>query len=288
MASALGSPRPRRRGGAITPDPNPARPDDAALAGGGFHLITAPNPSPHTLAGTNTYLIGAAGRAVVIDPGPDDAAHVARVLDRAASSGWQVSLIVISHGHSDHVGAAERLAIKSGAPVRSWRSEHAPFQDEEVLAVDGGRLRVLHTPGHAPDHVVFYWEDQATLFSGDLILGEGTVQVTPPGGSMVDYLRSLERVGRLELRLIAPGHGPLIRDPHRRIAEYLARRRLRERQVLEALAAAPRTAAEVAAVIYPELDPRLRKAAEGTTLAHLEKLLAEGRVRRAGDHFTLA
>jgi len=268
------------------------------VPGPGFDVITAPNPSPLTLSGTNTYLIGAGGEAAIIDPGPDDARHVTRLLEQ--TSGRRVVLILLTHGHRDHCGAADRLAQATGAPVRGWRTPSslpapgagpapdAPLRDGEEVAVPNGRLRAMHTPGHAPDHVAFYWEERGVLFSGDLILGRGTVQVTPPGGSMAEYLRSLDRVARLDLTLIAPGHGPLIRSPHRRIAEYLAHRRDREQQVLDALAAGAGTAEEVAAVIYPDLDPRLRAAAEGTVSAHLEKLIADGRVRRTAARFGVA
>jgi glyoxylase-like metal-dependent hydrolase (beta-lactamase superfamily II) len=248
-------------------------------------VITAPNPSPLTLSGTNTYLIAGGGKVTIIDPGPDDRGHVARLLEE--TSGRRVTLILLTHGHSDHRGASDHLARATGAPVRGWQASDAPLREDEDLEVPNGRLRAIHTPGHAPDHVAFYWEARGVLFSGDLILGEGTVQVTPPAGSMVDYLRSLDRVARLDLTLIAPGHGPLIRSPRRRIADYLAHRRMREQQVLDALAAGARTAQGVAAVIYPDLDPRLRGAAEGTVSAHLEKLILEGRVRRSGSSYAV-
>jgi len=255
------------------------------MASPAFEVVTAPNPSPFTLSGTNTYLIGAGENAAVIDPGPDDPGHVARLLAQAARSARRVTLVLLTHSHSDHRGAAARLAEATGAPVRGWSTPASPLRDGEEVAIPGGRLRVMHTPGHARDHVVFHWEEPGVLFSGDLILGEGTVQVTPPGGSMADYLRSLERVARLDLALIAPGHGPLVRKPHRRIAEYLAHRRSREQQVLDALGAGARTAREVAAILYQDLDPSLRGAAEGTVAAHLEKLVQDGRVRRSGARF---
>jgi len=233
-------------------------------------------------------VVGTGGQAVVIDPGPDDGAHVARVLGHAAAAGQRVALILLTHAHSDHRGAADALAHATGAPVRGWTGPEAPLQDGERIALDGGRLQVLHTPGHARDHVAFYWEGEGVLFSGDLILGEGTVNITPPGGSMTDYLRSLERVARLRLAMIAPGHGPLVRTPHQRIMDYLVHRRRREQQVLELLAGGPHTVQALAASIYGDLDPRLRRAAEGTVAAHLEKLVDEGRVRQAGASFTLA
>ncbi len=250
-------------------------------------MLTAQNPSPYTLAGTNTYVLRTGGHVVVLDPGPDDAAHVAHLRGHIAASGRRVGLILLTHEHSDHRGAAEALAQATGATVRGWNTPAAPLRDGERIVLDGGPLRVLHTPGHARDHVVFYWENKGVLFSGDLILGEGTVNVTPPGGSMTDYLHSLERVARLGLVLIAPGHGPLIRTPHERITEYLAHRRWREQQVLELLRAGPQTVQALGARIYPDLDPRLRRAAEGTVAAHLEKLVDEGRVRRRGAEFAL-
>lgn len=224
---------------------------------------------------------------MVIDPGPNDPAHVARVLERVASSGRRVGLILLTHDHSDHRGAVESLATATGATVRGWTTQ-APLRDGEGIGLGAGSLQVLHTPGHAPDHVAFYWEHEGILFSGDLILGAGTVNVTPPAGSMADYLRSLERVKGLKMVLIAPGHGPLIHGPRQRITEYLEHRRHREQQVLELLAAEPRTVQALAATIYPDLDPRLRRAAEGTVAAHLAKLIDEGRVRRSGARFALA
>jgi glyoxylase-like metal-dependent hydrolase (beta-lactamase superfamily II) len=248
-------------------------------------MITAPNPSPYTLAGTNTYVLASRGRGVVIDPGPEDPSHAAAVLDRAAARGWTISLILISHGHSDHIGGADQLSRATGATTRRWGGE-VPLRDGELLLDDGAQLRVLHTPGHAADHVAFHWPAHRVLFSGDLLLGEGTVQVTPPGGSMAQYLLSLERVARLDVALIAPGHGPLIRDPGPRIALYRAHRLQRERQVLDAVSSGQRTVSEITSALYIGLDPRVRSAAEGTVLAHLEKLAAEGRVRREGaDHF---
>lgn len=279
MACPSGAPRSRRRGGTISIDPG--------TAGAGFQVLTAHNPSPHTLAGTNTYVLGTVGQTVVIDPGPDDSAHVARVVERTAVTRRRVTLILLTHGHSDHRGAVESLALATGARVRAWTSPEAPLRDGETITFDGGHLRVLHTPGHAQDHVAFYWESEAVLFSGDLILGEGTVNITPPGGSMRAYLRSLERVKCLRLALIAPGHGPLIRTPHERIMEYLQHRRRREQQVLELLGGGPQTVQALATLIYHDLDPRLRQAAEGTVAAHLEKLVDEGRVRQTGTSFAL-
>jgi len=224
---------------------------------------------------------------VIIDPGPEDPDHIARILDRVRGSGGRIVLILVTHTHADHIGAAGRLAALTGAPVGRWRAGDRPVGDGGRLAADDLELRALHTPGHAPDHLAFYWEAKRMLFSGDLILGSGTVMVSPPGGSMEDYLHSLDRVARLDLSVIAPGHGPLIHDPKARVAEYVSHRKMREEQVVASLAHGPRTPGEVAASLYPDLTPRLHPAAEGTVLAHLLKLLAEGRVLREGNRFYL-
>ena len=210
-----------------------------------------------------------------------------RVVERIAASRRRLRLVVLTHGHSDHRGAADALAHATGVAARGWATGAGALRDDELLDLDGERLLALHTPGHAQDHVVFYWEARGILFSGDLVLGQGTVNVTPPGGSMAAYLRSLDRVARLPLTLIAPGHGPLISNPKDRLAEYRAHRLMRERQILEMLAAAPRSVSELTASIYPELDPRLQGAAAGTVTAHLEKLIDDGRVVRQGARFAV-
>ena len=207
-------------------------------------------------------------------------------MDRLNTSpGRGLSLILLTHGHSDHCGAADALARATGVAARGWSTAGRELRDGEVLALDSEPLVAMHTPGHASDHVVFYWEAHRVLFSGDLILGQGTVNVTPPDGSMAAYLHSLERVARLSPVLIAPGHGPLIHDPAKRIAEYHAHRLMREQQVLAFLAPGPRSVAELVTAIYPELDPRLIGAASGTVTAHLEKLIDEGHVVRNGTRF---
>jgi glyoxylase-like metal-dependent hydrolase (beta-lactamase superfamily II) len=259
---------------------------DTPIPPAGLQIVTATNASPYTLTGTNTYLLGDP-RAAVIDPGPDDPGHTREILEHATDAGRQIALILVTHGHSDHLGGAARLAGESGAPVARWAGGDRPLTDGQTVSLDGLRLRVLHTPGHAPDHVVFYWEERGLLFSGDLILGSGTVMVTPPAGSMTDYLRSLDRIAGLTLATIAPGHGPLISDPAARIAEYIAHRRMREQQVLTALAGGPRTPGEIAGIIYQGLDVRLHPAAEGQVQAHLAKLLQEGLVLREGNRYYL-
>lgn len=257
----------------------------APRSGPAFRTVTASNSSAYTLDGTNTYLIGQ-GRVIVIDPGPNDSAHVSAVLEQVRAEGGGLALVLVTHSHADHLGAALALADAQGhAPVRRWGAGPAPLADGETVEEGGVALRALHTPGHAEDHVVFYWPAQRVLFSGDLILGSGTVVLQPRDGALEEYLASLERIARLDLAVIAPGHGPVIEDPAARVAEYLAHRRMRERQVLEALAGGARTPGEIVGVIYRDLDPALHPAAENTVRAHLLKLVREGRARREGNRY---
>lgn len=264
-----------------------------------FRTVTAANSSPFTLDGTNTYLLGR-NRVIVIDPGPDDPAHVSAVLERAAAHGGEVALILVTHGHGDHLGAAAAVAAggtlpahdaKAGmhsipsVPIRRWGGGQSPLVDGETVEEGDVSLRVLYTPGHAADHVVFYWEAERVLFSGDLILGAGTVVLQPRDGALEEYLASLERVAHLDMAVIAPGHGPLIEDPAARVAGYLSHRRMREGQVLDALAVGARTPGEIVGVIYADLDPALHPAAENTVRAHLLKLVREGRARREGNRY---
>ncbi len=248
-----------------------------------FRTVTAANPSPYTLDGTNTYLLGRE-RVIVIDPGPDEPAHVAAVLEAAREGNGHIALILVTHNHRDHLGAAAALAGGS-VPVRRWEAGDRPLSDGETVEEDGVGLRVLYTPGHAADHVVFYWSAERVLFSGDLILGTGTAVLQARDGALEDYLASLERVAALDLAIVAPGHGPLITDPAVRVAEYIAHRRMREGQVLEALSGGARTPGEIVGVIYRDLDPALHPAAENTVRAHLMKLVREGRARREGNRY---
>jgi glyoxylase-like metal-dependent hydrolase (beta-lactamase superfamily II) len=278
VAGAGRAPGPGRRGG-------PLRIPASTPAGLPFDICTAPNASPRTLGGTNTYLVGRPETAV-IDPGPEDPAHTARILAACAAAGRRIAVILLTHAHRDHSGGVAALVRATGAPVRGWRTG-APVADGASLAAGGACLCALYTPGHADDHLAFYWPERQVLFSGDLILGEGTVTVSPPGGSMDAYLRSLERVAGLPLAVIAPGHGPVVCEPQARIRQYLDHRRHREAQILALLARGAHTVGALADAIYPALDPGLRAAAEGTVAAHLAKLIGEGRVREAGTKYVL-
>lgn len=249
--------------------------------------VLAPNPGPFTLEGTNTWVVGR-GERIVIDPGPDDPDHVQAVLEAAG----RVGAILLTHRHLDHAPAAERLARLTGAPVyaASPGEDDRAASDGDRLEAAGVAVEVVATPGHSPDHLVFLERDTGSLFTGDAVLGRGTSVIDPPDGDLSDYLRSLDRMRRLEPRIIYPGHGPVVEGAVRKIEEYLAHRLDRERQVLLALEQGPRTPADLVPGIYANYPKDLHLAAARSVLAHLLKLEREGRVVRSGqgDRFALA
>ncbi|MBA2691932.1 MAG: MBL fold metallo-hydrolase [Rubrobacter sp.] len=221
----------------------------------GFTTITADNPGPMTLSGTNTYVFG----DIVIDPGPEDEAHLSKV------AGSSVRTILLTHRHPDHASGAPRLSEITGASVLAF-GEGISDGDEF------SGLVAVHTPGHAPDHVCFFHEESGTLFSGDLIAGEGSIIVAPPEGSLADYMESLDRVRKLSPTRILPGHGPEVADAGAKIEEYIAHREEREAKVIAALEAGAETVEEIVALAYPEVPPEMRPYAERSAEAHLEKI----------------
>jgi len=247
--------------------------------------VVAGNPGPLTLDGTRTYLLGR-DPCVVVDPGPDLADHLDAV--EVALGAAEIAAICITHHHADHAAGAAELAVRLGAPLAALSESAAlagleppeiPLSPGASFAFGGGRLEVIPAPGHCPDHVCFHWPQAGALFTGDTVLGEGTSLIAPPEGDMAAYLSTLKRLARLELAVLCPGHGPLINEPREKIAEYIEHRLQREVQVLDALSAGANTATEIRARVYPDLEPRLFGAAEGTVQAHLAKLVNEGRVR---------
>jgi glyoxylase-like metal-dependent hydrolase (beta-lactamase superfamily II) len=217
--------------------------------------IVAPNPGPMTLAGTNTYLVGERP-AYVIDPGPADPGHAEAIATAAASKGG-VGGVLLTHSHGDHADGARLI--------------EAPLLPPEAAAEAG--LVSLPTPGHAADHVCYL--RGGLCFSGDLVLGEGSSYVPPDGGSLAAYLDSLGRLRQHELDLIAPGHGPWIRDPAAKLDQYLEHRLERERKLLAALEAGERSRARLLELAWDDVPPELRGAAAMVMEAHLQKLAAE-------------
>ena len=241
--------------------------------------VLAPNPGPFTLEGTNTWIVGSS-RAVVIDPGPEEAEHLQAVTEEADS----FSAILLTHDHPDHARGAVRLSEMVRAPIRSFRegSGRERLVDGERIRVEGSVLRTLHAPGHTADHVVFMAEEDGALFTGDCVLGRGTSVIDPPEGDLASYLRSLQQMLSLDPRVIYPGHGPTVFDAQARLREYLTHRATREDQVLRALQDGPATPADLVPGIYADTPSELHPVAERQILAHLLKLEREGRVVRTG------
>jgi glyoxylase-like metal-dependent hydrolase (beta-lactamase superfamily II) len=241
--------------------------------------VRAPNASPMTGTGTNTYLVGDDGVAV-IDPGPDDARHVAAVL--AAAGDRAVRWILVTHRHADHAPAAAALARSTGAPVLALAGSSVPhdrgLRDGETASGPGYTLEALHTPGHASDHLCFLLREERALFAGDLVAQGSTVVIAPRDGDMAAYLRSLERVRALDLARLYPGHGEPVDRPAALVDEYIRHRLMRERQIVAALQDGPRRVEDLVAAIYAEVPEALRPVAAKSVLAHLFKLQAEGRV----------
>jgi glyoxylase-like metal-dependent hydrolase (beta-lactamase superfamily II) len=246
--------------------------------------LLAPNPSPMTLEGTNTWLIAEpdSSAVVVIDPGPGDEGHLRRVYDQAVAGDRRVAAILLTHGHLDHSEGAARLAELTGAPVRAAdparRLGPEGLADGDVVTASGCELRVTATPGHSGDSVCLLLTADAALFTGDTVLGRGTT-VIATDGNLGDYLRSLGQLRDLaEARgvgLLLPGHGPMLADPLGTLDYYLAHRAERLDQVRSALAAGARTPAEIVAMIYTDVDPSVWPAAEWSVRAQLDYLESE-------------
>jgi glyoxylase-like metal-dependent hydrolase (beta-lactamase superfamily II) len=265
----------------------------ASLLGSGLVRITAPNASAMTGRGTNTWIVGE-GPVAVIDPGPDDKSHLAAIL--TALDGIPVAAILVTHAHLDHSALAPRLSAATGAPALAFGTattgrsaamsalaasgltdggeglDHAfvpdrQLADGEVVEAGGARLEAVHTPGHLGGHLCFRWGE--ALFSGDHVMGWATSLVSPPDGDMTDYMASLERLARLPVTTLFPGHGDPVADAGGRIAELIRHRRDRENSVLAELARGAADAASLARAIYRDVPPAMLPAATRNVLAHL-------------------
>jgi len=230
-------------------------------------LVRAPNPSPLTLSGTNTWIVGR-DPAWVVDPGPAFDEHldeVGRVVAERGGAGG----IALTHDHHDHADGLEALRSRLGSPPVGAMPELA---DGSLF----GPFTAVHVPGHAADHLVFVAGRVA--FTGDAVLGEGSVFIAPGGGSLAAYLHGLRRLRAMDLERLLPGHGPVVDDPAAKLDEYIGHRLERERRIVAALAAGARTEDELLAAAWDEIPVGLRVPAAWTLQAHLEKLREEGRL----------
>lgn len=236
--------------------------------------ITAPNPGPFTLDGTQTYLLG---ETAVIDPGPVVESHIAAI--RTAMPRLQT--ILLTHRHADHAPAALPLKRATGARIVAPRGVLDQVDQRvsggESIDIDGESIEVIATPGHTDEHVC-YLTGSGDLFTGDTVLGAGTPAIFPPDGSMANYIASLRKLRARSPRRIFSAHGPVRDDAVALLDEYIAHRLERERQVVTALASGAASIRDLRVAIYLGLDPRLHRAAEIQLTAHLIKLVAEGRV----------
>jgi glyoxylase-like metal-dependent hydrolase (beta-lactamase superfamily II) len=269
----------------------------------GIRRITAANPSPFTFHGTNSYIVGR-GRVAIVDPGPDDAAHVAARL--LATSRETVSHIFVTHTHRDHSGAVEGLRAATGAPTvaagrhrfaRTPRPEDSAsldaaadtgfipdivLADRGAIEGDGWSLEAIATPGHTGNHLAFALAGRDLLLSGDHVMAWSTTVVAPPDGSMADYMASLDKLMARPEQVYLPGHGGPVTDAAGFLRGLKAHRKMREAAILERLGRGDETITQMVRAIYRDTDPRLHGAAGLSVLAHLEDLAARGKVATDG------
>jgi glyoxylase-like metal-dependent hydrolase (beta-lactamase superfamily II) len=266
--------------------------------------LLAPNPSPFTYTGTQTYIVGH-GAVAVIDPGPDDPRHIAAMLSAVRNE--CVAAIVCTHTHRDHSPASRALQAATGAPIvgcapldlddsgpradESFDQEYRPdriLADGERLEGEGWTLEAVATPGHTSNHLCFALPEAGALFSGDHVMGWSTTVVAPPDGDMADYMASLDKLRARDDRTYFPTHGPPIDAPADHLERLIQHRRERERQILEALEQGKRAIPQMVEAIYRDVDPRLHPAAGLSVLAHLIDLERRGRVVREGERWRLS
>lgn len=265
--------------------------------------VLCDNPGPFTHKGTVTYIIGT-GRVAILDPGPDDPAHVAAVLE--AVKGEQVEAILVTHTHRDHSPATPAIRAATGAPVYAEGPHRAAraltlgetnpldasgdrdfvpdvaLSDGAVVSGPGWTVEAVFTPGHTANHMAFALKEEDALFSGDHVMAWSTTIVAPPDGAMGDYMASLDKLRAREERIFWPGHGGPVREPAKFMRALAHHRRLREAAILKRIEAGDRAIPDIVAAIYEGLDPRLKGAAGLSVFAHLEDLVARGLVATDG------
>jgi len=270
----------------------------------GVRRVMANNPGPFTFKGTLSYIVGR-GKVAIVDPGPDDPAHIAALLDAVRNE--TVTHIFVTHTHRDHSPAVPAIKRATGAtvhaegPHRAARplhiGEHNPLdasadrdfrpdvalKDGEVVEGDGWSIEAVTTPGHTANHMAFALRGQDILFAGDHVMAWATSIVAPPDGAMSDYMASLNKLARRGEGTYLPGHGPAINDASRFVSYYILHRKAREDSILHRLAKGETDIPSIVRAIYIGIDPRLTGAAGLSVLAHLEDLVARGIVATAGQ-----
>ena len=263
-------------------------------------IALAPNPSPMTGRGTNTYVLGRGDGVIVVDPGPADAGHLDNIAVAVRARG-RAALVLLTHHHVDHSEAGVEVARLLGAPLAAAPHPLSPALDRELAGgeqLELGRvtLEVLATPGHCRDHLCFEWKQERAIFAGDLVAGEGFIVIDPPEGNMGDYLHSLTLVrdrrfgthpaGAGAARSLLPGHGPEITDPVGYLDGYIAHRLAREEKIRLAVPeSGGLTAAALLPLAYDDTPVAMYPVAARSLEAHLDKLVAEGRVVRSGEEY---
>jgi glyoxylase-like metal-dependent hydrolase (beta-lactamase superfamily II) len=269
----------------------------------GVRRILCNNPSPFTFKGTMSYIIGR-GKVAIVDPGPDNPEHSAALLD--AVRGETVTHIFVTHTHRDHSPGVPAIKRATGAlvlaegPHRAARPLHIgdgprldasndtdfkpdrALADGEVVRGDGWTIEAITTPGHTANHMAYAFREANVVLSGDHVMAWSTPVVSPPDGSMGDYMSSLQKLAKREEPIYFPGHGPAVRSAPRFVAAYILHRKAREASILNQLAKGETDIPSVVGAIYANLDPRLVKAAGMSVLAHLEDLVARGQAATNG------
>ena len=257
--------------------------------------VLAPNPSPYTYTGTQTWLVGAGDELAVIDPGPADEEHIDAILRAAGYSA--ITAILITHTHRDHSPGSRPLKARTGAPImgcaplvledngpradaafdRDYDPDHV-MQDGEVVTGEGWTLEAVATPGHTSNHLCFALRETKALFTGDHVMKWSTSVVSPPDGDMGDYMASLKKLYERDDRVYYPAHGPAAEKPQQLVRGMMGHRKSREKQILKLTGEEARPIAALVDIMYKGLDPRLHGAAERSVLAHLVDLERRGMV----------
>ncbi len=273
-----------------------ARPGEMVSVSPLIRRMVANNPSPFTFKGTATFVVGT-GQVAVIDPGPDDDAHLAALLD--ALRGETVSHILITHSHADHSPLTRKLQAATGAKTFAYGGvlpsddeglrldasiDHdftpdVALRDGDVVEGAGWSLESLFTPGHMSNHMCFALPQEKALFAGDHVMAWATSVIAPPDGDMGQYFASLRKLLDRDDDIYLPSHGPARRDPLPLVRGYLAHRRMREAAILSRVAQGARTVPEIVAQIYADVDPRLHGAAALSTRAHLDHLVEQEKLK---------